>query len=359
MADLALSLNDVSVEYRRRRGLFGAVSVNRAVNGVSFDVRRGESFGLVGESGSGKSTTARAALGLEPIAGGDVTLDGVDLAAASGVALRRMRARAQLVFQDPYSSLDPLMTIGQSLAEPLHIHGSYSARECRQRVDDALRSVGLDPVHADRYPQEFSGGQRQRICIARAMILDPAVIVLDEPVSALDVSTQGQILNLLQDLQQQRGTTYLLISHDLALVRNLTHRMAVMYLGKIVETGPSQRVFSDPGHPYTAALISAILEPNRRSRRERRRILIEGEIPSPWSPPSGCGFHTRCPFVMDICRSVAPPMVAMEGGGEAACHLHTEGPRLGGRSIRALLSDAHSRARSDNRMAAGATIDPI
>ena len=267
MSELALSLRDVVVEYRRRRGLFGAASINRAVNGVSFDVRFGESFGLVGESGSGKSTTARAALGLEPLAAGNVELDGIQLAHASGAQLRQMRARSQLVFQDPYSSLDPSMTIGQSLAEPLRVHRPYSATERRQRVAEALRAVGLDSAQANRHPQEFSGGQRQRICIARAMILDPAVIVLDEPVSALDVSTQGQILNLLLDLQKTHGTTYLLISHDLSMVRNMTHRMAVMYLGRIVETGPSQRVFSRPGHPYTAALISAILEPHRdRSR---------------------------------------------------------------------------------------------
>jgi peptide/nickel transport system ATP-binding protein len=348
MSEFALSLKDVVVEYRRR-GLFGRAALNRAVDGVSLDLRFGESLGLVGESGSGKSTTARAALGLERIAAGSVSFDGLDIAAASGRQMRELRARAQLVFQDPYSSLDPSMTVGQSLAEPLAIHGRCPAHERRSRVETALAAVGLQPVHADRRPHEFSGGQRQRICIARAMMLDPSVIVLDEPVSALDVSTQGQILNLLLDLQRSRGTTYLLISHDLSLVRSMTQRTAVMYLGQIVERGPSQRVFSAPGHPYTAALTSAILEPHRERQQQRRRILIDGEVPSPWSPPSGCRFHTRCPFAMDICRSAAPPVTAMEGGGEAACHLHTEGPRLGGRSVLELPAPPRRDRPSERR----------
>jgi oligopeptide/dipeptide ABC transporter ATP-binding protein len=343
MTRLALSLQHITVEYRRRSGLFGADRVNRAVDNVSFDIPEGECFGLVGESGSGKSTTARAALGLEPLAAGIVELEGTEIAKASRKVQRQLRERAQLVFQDPYSSLDPLMTIGESLAEPLRIHRQMTRAERTSRVEQALESVRLDPHYANRYPQEFSGGQRQRICIARAMILDPAIVVLDEPVSALDVSTQGQILNLLVDLQRERGTTYLLISHDLSIVRNMAHRTAVMYLGQIVETGPSERVFSSPGHPYTAALLSAILEPNYQLQRQRKRILLQGDIPNSWSPPPGCRFHTRCPFAMDICRNVVPEPIAIKGGGEAACHLHDHGPRLHGGSVLQLQVPEKSR----------------
>lgn len=337
MSEPVLRLRDVAVEYHRRgRGLAGR-SVNRAVDGVSLDVQPGETFGLVGESGSGKSTTGRAALGLVPVADGAVTLDGHDLAGTSRRRRRELSSRAQLVFQDPYSSLDPSMTVGQSLAEPLRIHSRGGSAQRRRAVERALVSVGLSPAHAQRYPQEFSGGQRQRICIARGMILDPKLVILDEPVSALDVSTQGQVMNLLVDLQREHGTAFLFIAHDLTLVRNVSHRMAVMYLGQIVDEGPAERVWTSPGHPYTAALMSAIPEPRIGSRKKRERILVSGEVPSAWDPPSGCRFHTRCPLVMDVCRDVVPPPLPMVGGGTAACHLHSEGPELRGRTVTDLL----------------------
>lgn len=253
----------------------------------------------------------------------------------------------QIVFQDPYASLDPSMRVGQLLAEPLVVHGSVaSAAERERRVTQALESVGLRAAHAARYPHEFSGGQRQRIAIARAMITRPEFVVLDEPVSALDVSTQSQIVNLLKQIQRESGTTFLFVSHDLAIVRIISHRTAVMYLGEIVEEGPSAELYDRPAHPYTAALISAGLSADPDSASTRERIILRGDIPNHIDPPPGCRFHTRCPAAMDVCREKAPEAVPTESGGTVRCHLHTEGPRLDGRTVLPVLAGGTDPARS-------------
>ncbi|MBN9561243.1 MAG: ATP-binding cassette domain-containing protein [Alphaproteobacteria bacterium] len=311
----------------------------QAVAGVSFDIKPGQTLGLVGESGSGKSTTGLAALRLIPPTSGSVRLAGTELTRLRRRELRGMRRRMQMVFQDPYSSLNPSMTIGQLLEEPLVVHTKLSKDERRTAVERMLDSVGLSAQFAARYPHEFSGGQRQRIAIARAMMVRPDLIVLDEPVSALDVSTQSQILNLLTRIQAESGTAFLFIAHDLAVVRLMSPTVAVMYLGEIVEQGPSERVYDEPAHPYSAALISAVPFPDPDRRRSDDRLILGGDLPSPLNPPSGCRFRTRCPFAMDICATEAPPPVPIEGGGIASCHLHAHGPKLGGRSLRPFLAD--------------------
>jgi oligopeptide/dipeptide ABC transporter ATP-binding protein len=312
----------LDVEFKIRGGLLGKGGSLRAVRDVGFEIGERETLGLVGESGSGKSTTGRAMLRLVEPTRGVVRLDGQDITALKGVELRAARRRMQMVFQDPYSSLDPSMVVGESIAEPLDTHDTLSRAERSKRVADLLDHVGLSKRYAQRYPYEFSGGQRQRLAIARAIALNPRLLVCDEAVSALDVSTQNQILNLLEDLQSEFGLSYLFIAHDLAVVRHIAHRVAVMYLGEIVETGPTDRLFDKPAHPYTEALLSAVPVPNPRRQRERERIILTGEMPDAANPPSGCAFHTRCPHVMEICRSVAPPPVAAPGGGTVRCHLH-------------------------------------
>ncbi|MES1926057.1 ABC transporter ATP-binding protein [Salinisphaera sp. T31B1] len=330
-----LSVERLTVTFRKH-SLFGGPRVVRAVNDVSLQIAPGETLGLVGESGSGKSTTGRAILKLVPIDSGTVRMEGHDIAPIRGRALRRVRAQMQMVFQDPYSSLDPSSTIGASIAEPLRVHRSMSRAAIRERVEELLDLVGLRASHADRYPYEFSGGQRQRVVIARALALDPRLIVCDEAVSALDVSTQNQVINLLADIREKRSLSYLFIAHDLAVVRHISHRVAVMYLGHIVESGPTQRLYRAPAHPYTQALLSAIPVPDPRKRNQPHRVILKGGIPDPSNPPPGCPFHTRCPYVMDVCRERMPEMTPLDGGGEVACHLQTSGPMLAGRGLETL-----------------------
>jgi len=305
----------------------------RAVSDVSFEIDAGETMGLVGESGSGKSTTGLALLRLINPAAGRVYLQNTDVTALKKGDLRGLRKRMQIVFQDPYSSLNPSMTIGHLLEEPLLIHTKHPQAERRAQVAAALQSVGLTPAHAARYPHEFSGGQRQRVAIARAMMVRPELVVLDEPVSALDVSTQSQILNLLRQIQNHSGTAFLFVAHDLAVVRLMSRNVAVMYLGEIVEQGPAARVYDHPAHPYTAALISAVPIPDPARAHGPGEIVLRGELPSPLRPPSGCRFRTRCPFVMPVCAERPPQSIQVIGGGTTACHLHQQGPQLEGRPL--------------------------
>jgi oligopeptide transport system ATP-binding protein len=276
---------------------------------------------LVGESGCGKSTTGRAILQLHRPTGGHVFFEDTDLTTIGGEQLRRMRRRMQMIFQDPYASLNPRMTVGNIVAEPLTVHGLAKGKEARERVEELLSVVGLNPYFVNRYPHEFSGGQRQRIGVARALAVNPDFIVCDEPISALDVSIQAQVINLLEDLQQKFGLTYLFIAHDLSVVRHISDRVAVMYLGKIVELADRQDLYQNPLHPYTQALLSAVPIPDPEIESKRTRIILEGDVPSPVNPPNGCHFHTRCPVVMDICREDPEPEFKDAGGGHyVACH---------------------------------------
>jgi peptide/nickel transport system ATP-binding protein len=333
-ASTLLSVRELTKHFAIETGVLRRVQgYVRAVDGVGFDIAAGETLGLVGESGSGKSTVARLVLGLIPATAGTVGFEGNDVVGARGAALRRMRRDMQIIFQDPYTSLDPRATIGDSVGEPFVIHESLSRREREQRVADLLELVGLGAHHVHRYPHEFSGGQRQRIAVARALALNPRLLVCDEPVSSLDVSTQSQVINLLADLQEQLGLAYLFIAHDLSVVRHISHRIAVMYLGRIVEIGPAEAVASRPRHPYTEALISAIPVPDPVEQRQRKRIVLEGDIPSPARPPSGCRFHTRCPYAMVVCATVDPPALTNDEGTTVFCHLHTTGPTLAGAPV--------------------------
>ncbi|MDB6058237.1 MAG: oligopeptide/dipeptide transporter, ATP-binding protein [Verrucomicrobiales bacterium] len=320
-AGATLSVRNLKVHFPVRRRMFSRTRefVN-AVDGVSFDVGRGETLGLVGESGCGKTTLGRAIVKLIQPTSGEILLDGQNIAELQGVELRKKRRKFQMIFQDPYNSLDPRMTVSEIIGEALDIHGLAANGGRTQRIEELLNTVGLDPIYAQRYPHEFSGGQRQRIGIARALAVEPELIVCDEPVSALDVSVQAQIINLLQDLQSRAGgkVSYLFIAHDLAVVEHISQRIMVMYLGRIVEIGPAKSVVRTPKHPYTEALISAVpvVDPDAK----RSRIMLPGEIPSPINPPSGCPFHTRCPIAQTQCQTEVPELRQISERHWAACH---------------------------------------
>ncbi len=317
-----LRLDELKKYFPINRGVFQRkVGDIKAVDGITFDVYRGETMGLVGESGCGKSTTGRTILQLYRPTAGQIYLDGIDLATLKGGKLRQMRRRMQMIFQDPYASLNPRMTVGSIIAEPMEIFGIVRGKDKKQRVDELLTVVGLDPYFASRYPHEFSGGQRQRIGIARALALSPDFIVCDEPIAALDVSIQAQVVNLLETLQRDLGLTYLFIAHDLSMVRHISDRVAVMYLGKIVELTDRDTLYLSPLHPYSQALLSAVPIPDPIIERQRQRIILEGDVPSPANPPLGCNFSTRCPVAIDICHEVEPEFKETSAGHWVACHL--------------------------------------
>jgi oligopeptide transport system ATP-binding protein len=334
--EVVLRVAGLSVHFPVRRGLLQRqVGTVRAVDGVSFEVRKGTTLGLVGESGCGKSTTGRAILRLLDPTSGRIEICGEDVTHLSQRALRRIRPKVQMVFQDPHASLDPRMTIFDAVAEPLRVHARVkTTRDVTAKVAALLRAVGLDPAYIRRYPHELSGGQRQRVGIARAIALNPELIVLDEPVSALDVSIQAQIVNLLAELQSRLGLTYVFVAHDLAVVRHLSTEIAVMYLGRIVERAPTEALFARPLHPYTQALLSAIPVPDPALERHRKRLPVLGEVPSAQSPPPGCAFHPRCSSAMPHCKTDVPELTARGDGHWAACHLSTEQSEKAGEVVR-------------------------
>ncbi len=321
MSETLLSVEDLAVHFPIHAGIIRRqVGVIRAVDGVSFEVEKGGTLGLVGESGCGKSTTGRAILRLNQPTGGRVMFEGRDVAHLHGEALRRARPRMQMIFQDPQASLNPRMTVADIVAEPLDEHRAAKGKARQDRVKELLDAVGLNPSFANRYPHEFSGGQRQRIGIARALALEPSFIICDEPIAALDVSIQAQVVNLLEELQARLGLTYLFISHDLSMVRHLADKVAVMYLGKIVEMGPRDLLYGSPKHPYTQALLSAVPIPDPPRERQREHIVLTGDVPSPKNPPSGCRFRTRCPVAQPLCAEREPEWRALEDGRRVACH---------------------------------------
>lgn len=318
-----LELRNLQMYFPQTKGIIFQRTVGhvRAVDGVSFRIARGQTLGLVGESGSGKTTLGRTIVRLYKPSAGEIFFDNQDLAKLDGEALRQMRRHIQMIFQDPYASLNPRFTIGSLVAEPMHIYRTGNSQEIRDRMMELLRLVGLRPEYANRYPHEFSGGQRQRIAVARALAINPELVIADEPVSALDVSVRAQVLNLLQSLQKQFQLTYLFVSHDLSVVRHVADRIAVMYLGKIVEMADRDDLYLTPRHPYTKALLSAVPIPDPLIEKQRKRIILVGDLPSPISMPKGCHFHTRCPIAQSICREVEPPFeVKAAHEHAAACH---------------------------------------
>jgi oligopeptide transport system ATP-binding protein len=325
-----VSVSDLKKHFPITQGIIiqRQVGAVKAVDGVSFNIRRGETLGLVGESGCGKTTAGRTILHLYPPTAGTVTFDGTDLTSLKAEELRKMRRRMQMIFQDPFSSLNPRMTIARIIGEPLRVHTSASSKERNERVQQLLHLVQLNPRFINRYPHEFSGGQRQRIGIARTLATNPEFIVCDEPISALDVSIQAQIVNLLDDLQDQLELTYLFIAHDLSMVRHICDRVAVMYLGLIVELAERDEVYDHPLHPYTQALLSAVPIPDPKKTRSRQRVILSGDVPSPINPPSGCRFHPRCPIADDICSEIEPEWRELAPGHWVACHLAERGQSL-------------------------------
>lgn len=319
--EVIVSIKDLKKHFLVKLGAFGERSgVVHAIDGISMDIYRGETLGLVGESGCGKSTTGFTIVQLYQATGGLVFFNGVELTKLPEREFRPMRKKIQIIFQDPYSTLNPRMTIGESIGEPIRAHKLMNNKEIKQRVSELLKDVGLKPSFANRYPHEFSGGQRQRICIARALAIYPEFVVCDEPVSALDVSVQAQIINLMQDLQEKYNLTYLFIAHNLAVVRHISDRIAVMYLGKIVEIAEKNELFDRALHPYTKALLSAVPEANPKMERQRHRIILEGDVPDAISPPSGCHFHTRCPIAKEKCSQEIPDFEEKRPGHYVACH---------------------------------------
>lgn len=318
-----LRVENLTKHFPIYRGLIFQKQVGavQAVEDISFHIHKGETLGLVGESGCGKSTTGRTILQLHKPTSGKVFYNDVELSSASDEKLREMRRNMQIIFQDPYASLNPRMTVGNIISEPLEVHNIGTRRERGERVQELLELVRLNPYFVNRYPHEFSGGQRQRIGVARALALQPEFIVCDEPISALDVSIQAQVVNLLEELQQEFGLTYLFIAHDLSMVRHISDRVAVMYLGKIVELAEREDLYENPLHPYTQALLSAVPIPDPVKERKRERIILTGDVPSPVNPPSGCRFHTRCPIAEDICKEVQPEWREYASGHWVACHL--------------------------------------
>ena len=322
MAEVLVRAENLQKHFPVTEGLVLMKTVGwvRAVDGISFEVRRGQTLALVGESGCGKTTTAKLVLRLEQPTGGSISIEGQDIHSLSGQDLRQFRMQVQAVFQDPWSSLSPRMRVRDIIAEPLVVNRNVSGKEARERVMELLNDVGLRPEQADLFPHEFSGGQRQRIAMASALSVEPSLIVLDEPVSALDVSVQAQIMNLLRDLQVEHNVSYLMVSHNLATVRYLAHEVAVMYLGEIVERAETDDLYEHPLHPYTQALFSAALPAHPALQRDE--MILQGEVPSPLNPPSGCRFHPRCPFAMDVCAEVAPEWKEETPGHFVACHLY-------------------------------------
>jgi oligopeptide transport system ATP-binding protein len=320
--NVLLSVDNLVKHFPITRGILiqKQVAAVHAVDDISFNIQRGETLGLVGESGCGKSTTGRTILQLYRPTSGSVVFDGVDLVKLQGEDLRKMRRKMQMIFQDPYASLNPRMTVGEIIGEPLVIHKVAGNKEINERVEHLLELVGLNPAFANRYPHEFSGGQRQRIGVARALSLQPSFIVCDEPISALDVSIQAQVVNLLEDLQKQFNLTYLFVAHDLSMVRHISDRVAVMYLGVIVELASRNDVYNKPLHPYTQALLSAVPIPDPIADASRKRMILQGDVPSPVNPPSGCRFRTRCPIAEPVCAEVRPEFREIEPGHFVACH---------------------------------------